>query len=206
MKRINIVMMVVLILAGSITAHAQKGELKLDVNYSVGFPLGTYKDLMKDHSYKGWQANLLYGINDRFSIGLGTGLQDFYNKVDRKIYNTGDGQISAVVSNSIQTVPILLTGRYQFNNDKAIQPYASLGVGGNMIMYSQYLGEFGDNQNSFGFAVRPELGVFVPFRKGGDYGFQVGGNFNYMPYKKNGLENLNHASVFAGIRLPLRGD
>ncbi|MGZ5248423.1 MAG: hypothetical protein ACXWCR_15055, partial [Flavitalea sp.] len=156
--------------------------------------------------FRGWQANLLYGINDKISVGLGTGLQDFYNKEDRRIYNSGEGQISAVLSHSIQTVPILVTGRYNLNTSGRIQPYAGLGVGGNMIMYSQYLGEFGDNQNSFGFAARPELGVFIPFKKNGEYGLNLGANFNYMPYKKNGIENLNHAAVFGGISIPLRGD
>lgn len=206
MKRYSVIMLVFALFAGLASTYAQQRTLKLDVKYSEGFAVGEYKTLMQDHSYRGWQANLLYGINDKISVGLGTGLQDFYNKEDRRIYNSGEGQISAVLSHSIQTVPILLTGRYNFNTTGRIQPYAGLGVGGNMIMYSQYLGEFGDNQNSFGFAARPELGVFIPFRKNGESGINLGANFNYMPYNKNDIKNLNHAAVFGGISIPLRGD
>jgi hypothetical protein len=79
-----------------------------------------------------------------------------------------------------------------------------LGVGGNLIRYSQLLGEFGDSRAKIGFAARPEAGLYIPFKKGGDKGFRIGANYNLMPFEELGFKNLNHVGVHAGISIPLR--
>ena len=195
--------LIFLMAAGFSQAHAQKGFLSLDLNYSAGLPLGDFKNTIDEHSLRGWNAAVLYGVTDQAYVGLVTGFQDFYKKTDRMIYKTSDGSdLSAVLTHSIQTIPILLAGRYHFNNSSTIQPYAGLGLGANMVMYRQFLGEFGSSENKFKFAARPEAGVFIPFRNG--YGAQVGAAYNYVPYKRNNIENLNSLSIYAGVKIPMR--
>jgi hypothetical protein len=186
-------------------AKAQERELQLDLNYSIGIPGGSFKtDAVDKTSLRGWTANLLYNITDKISVGLGTGFQDFYQKFPRAVYKLQEGgEVSAVLTNSIQTIPILAQFQYRFLPGKTVQPYVGVGVGGNMIMFDQYLGEFDNSTSNFRFAARPEAGLFIPFRKEGPAGIHVFGAYNYMPYNTNGVSNLNNWATGIGVKFPL---
>lgn len=189
----------------SIGAIAQENGLTLKLNYSLAAPVGGYKDLISNTSFKGFGAELMYHINQKFSVGVETGSQAFYQKYPRQLYKTTDGgDLSAVVSNAVQTAPILLKGQYNLLPGKMIQPFVALAAGGNIITYHQYAGEFtNDAKTKFGFAARPEAGVFVPFRKGTGAGLSVSAGYNYMPFNYNGLSNLDNITARAGISFPL---
>jgi opacity protein-like surface antigen len=187
------------------TSYAQKGLTKLDIGYNIALPQGSFKDIVGNTSYRGFEAAVLYGLNDRFSLGVGTGFQDFYQKNPRQVYKLSDGSdISAVLTHSVQTIPLLAQMKYSFTPGAVVQPYAALGIGGNLISYSQLFGEFGDQQTKFGFAARPELGLAIPFKKGGESGFRLGASYNIMPFKEIGFTNLNSIGVHAGVTIPLR--
>ncbi|MGN6165513.1 MAG: outer membrane beta-barrel protein [Flavisolibacter sp.] len=185
--------------------HAQKGETSLSIEYNVGLSMGSFKDNVSNTSFRGFQAAVLHGLSDKFSIGFGTGFQDFYQKNPRQLYKLSDGSdVSAVVTHSIQTIPLLVTGKYNFTAGGAIQPYVALGVGGNMISYAELLGQFGGTQTKFGFAARPEAGVYIPFNKKGESGLTLGASYNIMPFSQDNFSNLNFVGLHAGISIPLR--
>lgn len=204
MKAKHFVLPFVLLLSFSVV-RAQKGQTRATVQYNAGLPVGSFKNTVSETSLRGFSATVLYGLNNKLSVGAGTGFQDFYQKNDRRLYKLSDGRdLSAVMTNSIQVLPLLATVRYAFTPGAAVQPYASLGVGGNFVTYSQLLGEFGDKQAVVRLAARPEAGVYVPFRKDGQSGFTLGASYNVMPLNRNGISNLNHVGVHAGISIPLR--
>lgn len=184
--------------------QAQQGVTKLNIGYNIASPLGSFKDDVNKTSYRGWTASVLYGVTDKISVGLGTGFQDFYQKHPRSNYKLVEGgDISAVVSNSIQVVPILATGQYNFLPNAAVQPYAGVGVGGNLVFYRQFLGEFSNSKTKFGFAVRPEAGVFIPFGKNKLSGITLNANYNYMPFNYNGVDQLSNWGGGIGVKFPL---
>jgi opacity protein-like surface antigen len=180
--------------------------LQLDINYAIGIPGGSFKsDAVDKTSFRGWTANLMYNITDKMSIGVGTGFQDFYQKYPRDVYKLNEGgEVSAVLTNSIQTIPILAQFQYRLLPGKMVQPYVGVGVGGNMVVFDQYLGEFENSKSDFKFAARPEVGLYVPFRKDGPAGIHVFGAYNYMPYKENGIDNLNNWGAGVGVKFPIR--
>jgi hypothetical protein len=183
-----------------------QAQLKLDLNYSVGIPSGSFKtDAVDKASFRGFTANVLYDLNDHLAVGAGIGYQDFYQKFDRAVYKLAEGgEVSAVLSNSIQTIPILAQVQYRFVPNGTVQPYIGVGVGGNVVVFDQYLGEFGGSNSNFKFAARPQAGVFIPFRKDGPAGINAFGSYNYMPYKVNGVDDLNNWGVGIGVKFPLR--
>jgi outer membrane protein W len=199
---------IAVLVAGLFTAgmaQAQERRLSLNFNYSINTPTGDFKDFVNKTSYKNWAATLLYGINDKLSVGLGTGFQDFYQKYPRDVYKlSGGGDVSAVVSNSVQSVPLLAQVQYSFTPHATIQPYVGVGVGGNMILYRQYLGEFESSKNKFGFAARPEAGIYIPFRKDGPAGITLRADYNYMPVNYNDLKGLDNWGAGIGIKFPLQ--
>lgn len=185
---------------------AQERVLQLDINYSIGVPGGTFKsDAVEKTSTRGWTANLMYNVTNNVSVGFGFGFQDFYQKYPRAVYKLEEGgEVSAVLTNSIQTIPLLAQVQYRFLPGKTIQPYVGVGVGGNMVVFDQYLGEFENSKSDFKFAARPEVGVFIPFRPEGPAGIHVFGAYNYMPYKEMGVDNLNNWGAGLGVKFPLR--
>ena len=187
------------------TVKGQKGITKVEVNYSANFPTSSFKDLVSDPSFRGIDLKIMHNINNKMSVGLTTGFQDFYQKYPRAVYKLSDGSdVSAVVSNSVQMVPLLATFHYNFSPAQRLQPFAGIGVGGNMVLYRQFLGEFGDSKNKFAFQAQPKIGVYFPFREGGPTGLTLSGYYNIIPFKYNGTTNLNSFGVSLGISFPTR--
>jgi opacity protein-like surface antigen len=195
-----------LLTAVPFAAKSQERELQLDINYAVGIPAGSFKsDVVDKTSSRGWTANIMYNATNRLSVGLGFGFQDFYQKFPRAVYKLEEGgEVSAVLTNSIQTIPLLAQAQYRFLPGKAVQPYVGLGLGGNIIVYDQWLGEFENSKSSFKFAARPEAGLFIPFRREGPAGIHLFGAYNYMPYNEDGVDNLNNWGAGVGVKFPIR--
>jgi opacity protein-like surface antigen len=205
MKFVKINILLVAFMFSVSAAQAQKGKTRLSLGYNVGLPMGAFKENVSGTSVRGFKADVLYGFNDKLSIGFGTGYQDFYQKNPRQLYKLSDGSdISAVVSHSIQTIPLLAVAKYNFTPGAAVQPYAALGVGGNLVAYTELLGEFGQEQAKFRFAAKPEAGIYIPFKKTGEAGLSLGASYNVMPFNQGAFSNLNHVGFHAGVTIPLR--
>ncbi|RYY21836.1 MAG: hypothetical protein EOO04_17375 [Chitinophagaceae bacterium] len=206
MKKINrlwLMMGAVLLFAVS-DATAQR--MKLNINYGVGIPASAgFKDFVSNTSLRGWNANLLYEVNDQISVGLGVGMQSFYQRYPRAIYKTVEGSdLSAVVTNTATAMPILVQGQFNLLPEAKIQPYIGVGVGANFGTYRQYFGEFSNNETKIGFAARPEAGVYIPVGKYKESSIVIGGAYNYLPFKQDNLTNMNNIGFHAGFKFPLR--
>ncbi|MDQ3277552.1 MAG: outer membrane beta-barrel protein [Bacteroidota bacterium] len=192
--------------AGLTLQAQQKGTAQAVLQYTVGIPVGSLKNTVSETSPRGFRGAIYFGINDNLALGAGSGFQDFYQKYPRQMYQLSDGSdLSAVRSYSVQAIPILFESKWSFTPGKVVQPFVGLGVGGNLINYNDYLGEFGsESKTAFGFAARPQAGVYIPFRKQGESGFTLSGSYSIMPFKSNELSNLNHIGIHAGVTIPMR--
>lgn len=186
------------------TLRAQSG-LQLRVGYSTAMPLGTFKDFMGKNSFRGYNGELSYPITERFRIGLGVSFSDYYEKFPRQTYQTQEGVISAVLTNSIQTTPIQVKANYDLTKEGLIRPYVGIGAGFNLVRFGQYYGEFGDANTSFKPAASADAGINIPFNRATrSAGINLGANFNYMPYNENGLKHLNNWGVHVGVFIPMK--
>jgi hypothetical protein len=196
------------ILGVGMTFHsvlAQQGEFRMTASLNASIPMGDLKELAGNSTLRSADITVLYGINERMSAGLQGGFSDFYEKFPRALYQSEDGsQVSAVLSNSVQQIPIMAAFRYNLMPEARIQPYASLAAGANIILYKQYIGEYPSSDSKVGFAARPELGIYMPFRKGGEAGLNLGLNYTYAPYNRFELGALNYAGIKLGIGFPMR--
>ncbi len=185
---------------------AQKNPLTLELNYNYSVPLSGFKsDLVSNSSPRGFRGSIMYPFNSKIAGGLQFGFQDYYQKYPRGIYHSGPSQdISAVISNSIQTTPIILKAKYYPLTDTYVRPYVSAGAGGNLINFKQYLGEFGSTQTNFGFLAEAGVGIMVPFKKMSTSGFYLGSTYDYAPYNRNGYKDLNSVNFQAGINFEIR--
>jgi len=187
------------------TASAQKGEFRMTLSLAGASPLGDFKNIISKTTFRGGDALILYGINDRIGVGLNIGFQDFYEKFPRAIYKLSDGSdISAVLTNSVQTIPFIATARYNLKPGGFLQPFLSAGAGGAVIMNNQYLGEYPNEDDKVSFAVRPGAGVFIPFRREGEVGANLSVNYTYIPYKQGNISNISYLGFTIGIGFPVR--
>ncbi|MBP7557262.1 MAG: outer membrane beta-barrel protein [Chitinophagaceae bacterium] len=202
MKKSIFLVIAVLLFAG---LQAQQSELKMQINISGAIPGSSLKDLTNNASLRGGEMGLLYGVSNKLSVGLQVAYQDFYEKFPRAIYKLDDGSdISAVLTNSVQVIPILATVRYEFTPEARLRPYVAAGLGGGLSFYKQYLGEYPSSANKFGFAARPEAGVYLPFKPQSASGLLLGVYYNYMSYNKYGIKDLSYMGAKLGVVFPLR--
>jgi hypothetical protein len=204
MKTAKIIVTILAIIIFKTSSWSQQRSWKLTPSYSVAIPVGNFKNLVEETSFRGWSADAMYGINDQVSVGISSGFQDFYQRYPRTILHGEGSDISAVITNSIQVIPIMLKAKYRFSGEGSIQPFASLAAGGNIIQYQKYYGQFVNGNTKFGFTAQPELGVHVPLGKMKIVGINVGAAYNFMPFKYNDADGLNNFSVKAGVSIPLQ--
>jgi outer membrane protein W len=207
MKRIIIVMFV---LGAAVTlpqnVSAQE-KFKMEINYNVALPTGSFKnDFIENTSYRGITGEVKYQFNPKFSLGLQSGFQNFYQKYPRQEYKLENNQtISAVVTNNLEIVPVLVKGTYYpTGNSKTIVPYLSGAAGVNIINFEQYVGEFGGTDVSLGAAVQAGAGIKIPFGTRKQNGISLGATYNYAAYNKNNQENLNNIGLNLGVIFPLK--
>jgi hypothetical protein len=207
MKAIKLFPFILCIFAVS-QSSAQRGEVKMNLQYSYALPTGSFKnDVISNGSPRGVTADVLYNINNKFSLGLGLGFQDFYQKYPRALYNTGPNEAtSAVLSNSVQVIPILAKAAFYPLGGKSafVQPYISAGAGLGVSGFTQYLGEFGSSNNGGGLMLQGGAGIFIPFRKFSSTGIRLGADYNMVKYGKDGFDNFNNINFQVGMSFPLR--
>ena len=187
-------------------ATAQQRTLQFNINYNYSMPVGSFKsDLINNNSPRGFMGGLMYSFSDKLSAGLAFGYQDYYQKYPRAVYALSKTQdVSAVLTNSIQTSPLLLKAVYFPFEGAFLKPYISVGAGANVVDFNQYLGQFGNSQTNTEFLAQGGLGVKIPFSRFNSSGFNIGADYNYAPYKMNGYNDLNSVNLYAGITIDLR--
>jgi len=201
MAKFNLALLSLLLCLG---ASSQQRSVKLDVSYKMAFPTGNFKNLTDKSSFNGWEAALMYGITDQLSVGVQTGFQDFYQKYDRETFHTPGSDLSAVITNSVQITPLLLKGAYAFTESNTVQPFVALGVGGSLVQYRKYYGQFSDSRSAFGFMAQPELGVKAAIGRAKRTSVHVAAAYDYVPFSYSDADGLHHASLKAGVSIPLR--
>lgn len=188
------------------TAVAQsRPPLSIQANYAVSQPLGSLSDYASKTSGRGWNINLQYALNDRFSVGAKVGFADFYERFPREVYHGEGEDISAVQTHTLQTIPVMASVQYAFAApDARIIPYAGLSIGGANMNYEKYWGEFVERNSKWAFQVNPELGINVPFGKYSPVMLNANVQYNYAGYKYNEISNFNTVQGNIGLKFHIR--
>jgi len=185
------------------------GKVKINLLYNYSLPMGTFKnDLIKNNSPRGFSVDVLYWFKPQWGVGGSFGFQDYYQKNPRDVYKLSDGSdISAVLTHSVKTLPILAKAMYMPNaaNASIIQPYVSAGAGINFVNFSEYLGEFSSaNKTNGKFTTQAGAGVKVALGKNDKAGFLLGATYNYTPYNQYDINNISALNLQAGFQFKLK--
>jgi hypothetical protein len=184
------------------SAKAQS-SLQMNIGYEVNIPSGSFRNYVTDPAYKGFTAGIAYPVTSQLSLGVRVGYNDYYQKYPRKVYDDGKGSaVSAVVSNSIQQIPIMIDADYTILKKGRIRPYIAGGGGMNLISFDQYLGEFDNPQSKVKPTVFGDAGIYIPLSQYSSTAIKVGGGYQYAPFT-SGID-LNNWGIHAGVRFDLR--
>jgi len=206
MKKYLIYITIISFLLPGHFTYGQKGVTRMELSYGVNIPSGSFKDFISKTAPRGWQVQVTHGLTDHLSIGGATGFQDYYEKYPRQVYETTSGDhISAVISNSVQTIPLQVAVRYDFLPSALVKPYVSAGAGGNFITLKQYLGEYTNlSKGVIRFAFSTEAGCAVAVGKTKETTLGLSAGYNIMPLNSDGVKNLNNIGIKAGLRFSIR--
>jgi len=206
MQTIRKITLAFTLVAITATGALAQHTLQFNFNYNVNFPASNdFKALVDKPAFKGFTAGIAYPFGEQLRVGLSFGYNDYYQKYPRQVYSNGPGSdISAVLSNSVQQMPLLATVDYTILKDGFIRPYIGAGVGINFISFDQYLGEFDNPRDFTRLAARGEAGILIPLSNYSPTALRIGGSYNYAPFKEYGFSNLNNWGIHAGISVPLR--
>lgn len=183
---------------------AQQSSLKLNINYAVGIPTGNFRTLTNKVSPRGWDASLLYNINDQWAVGLQTGFQDYYQKYPRQLIHQNGSDISAVISQSVQTMPMMAKVQYRLGAGNMVQPYVAIAAGGNFVNFKTYYGEFADSYSKFGFAAQPQAGIEIPIGANKRTAINLAAGYNIIPFQAAMADGLNNVVIKGGINIPFK--
>lgn len=199
-----------LLLVAVLPSRAQE-RTTMGLQYQYALPVGGFKkNLIDKGSPRGLAVDILYAVTPQWAIGGGLAYQDFYQKNPRSTYHMNDGSdVSAVVSNSVQTTALMAKAMYQpLGPDSGrLQPYISAGTGLNMVQYNQLLGEFSNGNDVWiRFAAQAGAGVKYALGEKRRTALTLGAVYNYMPLNQYGVKNLNNLTVQAGVRFMMRNE
>lgn len=193
-----IILLITICSAAVVTA--QQGLSKISIQHSTHLPIGSVRDFAEDISPRGFSADYSYFINNNFSVGFTGGFTDLYKKSNRQTYTSGQTEISAVKSHSLQSIPLMLKGSYSKIREGSIfQPYAGIAAGGNLINYEEWFGTLVDEKSGFRFNVAPEIGTRILFNKYSLGGVDVSLRYNYTAFRYNDVKNLQTVSLNLGL-------
>lgn len=207
-QRFIIPSLLMFFLAFASSVQAQN-KVKMQLGYNVAIPTSAFKsDFIDQTSFNGFTGAITYAFSPKFSAGLQSGFQSYYQKYNRAVYKLeGNQSVSAVLSNQLEVIPVMLRGTFfpLGGTPGRIQPYLSAGAGINLVSYTQYVGEFGSADASVPFAAETGAGVYIPFGNvSSGKAFTIGGSWSLVNYKRNGIANLNHFGINAGISFPIK--
>ncbi|PWJ43786.1 porin family protein [Sediminitomix flava] len=155
----------------------------ISFNYQIGTPLGHTRSFIDNSAYNGFGIEYRHFLNDKVSIGLDMSWTNFYEDVPGYSYynikgdNGQDITIGGKEFRYGEMRPLMLTSHYYLGESGGIRPFVGLGLGINYVELSQDVGSVTFYDNKWLFAMRPEIGVFVPLSP--NVGILTAAKYNY---------------------------
>ena len=152
----------VFLLTGIIAATQVKAqESFFSVQYSVGFGISDLKDFNSSASFRGMGFEYRYFMQPALAVGVETGYNLFYDRMDYATYTKGTESLSGIQYRYTHAVPALVAFDYYLIPDTQFNPFAGLGIGTLYTDREIDMGMFSRQSDAWQFALRPEIGVLI---------------------------------------------
>jgi outer membrane protein W len=131
------------------------------------------------------------------AVGLETGWNVFYEKVDKQPYKDGTTTVTGVTYRYTNAVPILVESKwYPISDKKRSNPYVGVGVGTLFVSRSTDVGLYRIQNEAWQFCIRPEVGFLYSIEPG--LKAMVGVKY-YAAFDTDDLDGQNFLSINVGF-------
>ena len=152
----------VFLLTGIIAVTQVKAqESFFSIQYSMGFASGDLKDFNSSASFRGMGFEYKYLMQPAIGVGVETGYNLFYDRMDYATYTRGTQSLSGIQYRYTHAVPVLFTADYYLKPDTQYNPFVGLGIGTLYTYRDLDMGMFTMESDAWQFALRPEVGVMI---------------------------------------------
>ena len=151
-----------LLLTGVIaTTQVKAQESMYSIQYSMGFAAGDLKEFNEAASFRGMSFEYRYMMKPNMGVGLETGYNLFYDRMDYATYTQGTESLSGIQYRYTHAVPVLAAFDYYLKPDTQVNPFIGLGVGTLYTYRDLDMGMFTMESDVWQFALRPQVGALI---------------------------------------------
>jgi hypothetical protein len=168
------------------SVHAQRG-FNFTVAYPVSFPVGNMSDYISQTSFRGITMEFNHFQTPNLNLGIETGWNVFYERVDNEVFTDKTASISGVQFRYTNAVPM---------NNNNLKPYIGAGLGTLYIDKYTDFGLYRIVDDAWQFCIRPEIGI--AYGMGNGSALTLGGKY-YAGFEADDLEAQNYFSISLGI-------
>ncbi len=163
------------------------------VRGGAGIPIGPFSSSYIDKpTLRNYSFSVDWVLQKPISIGVEVGKTFYSQRLPRAIYQTTDGDISAVQTRTIDLMPIQGVISYYFAKPNAmIRPYIQASVGADLLNYSLYYGSLADQLQSVKLTYGGAAGAKFLFKRDGSVGADIRIKYNQT--------SLNYDYVDKGV-------
>jgi outer membrane protein len=192
MKKIILVLLLTAIV--TVTQVKAQGGM-FSVQYSMGFATGDLKEFNNAASFRGMSFEYRYLMQPSMSVGLETGYNLFYDKMDYATYTKGTISVSGIQYRYTHAVPALATFDYYLIPDTKFNPFVGLGVGTIYSSRDLDMGMFTQENDVWQFALRPQVGVLITTSM---FDLIVAGKY-FNGFKANDVDGQSYFALNVGL-------
>ena len=146
------------------------------ISYGMATPLSDTKDFTGGTSWRNWGVDVLAIVRPNTSVGVSFGWNVF-NDVTNEVSSLGQVDIQGTQFRYINSLPMLVNIREYRGTRGGMRPFFGLGVGTQLVKQRVDVGQWRISDNTWHFALAPEVGVVLPF--GSDAKWFITGKYNY---------------------------
>ena len=146
------------------------------ISYGMAAPLSDTKDFTGGTSWRNWGVDVLAIVRPNTSVGVSFGWNVF-NDVTNEVSSLGQVDIQGTQFRYINSLPMLVKIREYKGTPGGMQPFFGLGVGTQLVKRRVDVGLWRISDNTWHFALAPEIGVVLPVRS--DTKWFINGKYNY---------------------------
>jgi outer membrane protein W len=174
-----------------------QGDWNTIVTYNMAIPLGNTADYINEPSFRGVMVAGDYFLEDEWSVGFALGLQTFYKEMGRTTVTEGTTTLTGDQFRYLNSIPMLVTGKYHFDRFAPFTPHVGLGAGlYNMIQTVEFAG-FEIRDSNWQIGISPEVGFGIALSPGADFYFSA----NYNSYfESKDIDAQSYLAFQVGFR------
>lgn len=156
------------------SVEAQRYNGLMGLCWNVSEPLGESSNFVGETSLRGAQFEFRNFLTSNFSLGGSIGWQGYQEYEPRETYPIDNGAITTDLTKFVYTLPVLFNAHRYFQVSDNVLPYIGAGIGAKYSRHAIYYSIYTTEENKWGFAVRPEIGVIFPI---GGVGIQLAADY-----------------------------